>query len=158
MKKIVILFSSVLAVIGCNNPSDKAAAKTDSTATPTVTYAYSLKKPDNWDIGSSANTAVALNALKAFENNKIDECLSYFADSVNWRTDYFDKKLSKDSLKSSLLSVWKDLSVKIDLWYNQTTTDKKGKVDSVSVINDLKISNGKIVALDEAFRHFPVKK
>ena len=77
---------------------------------------------------------------------------------------------------SVLLSVWKDLSVKIDLhdfesviskdkkdefvtlWYNQTTTDKKGKVDSVSVINDLKISNGKIVALDEAFRHFPVKK
>jgi len=28
----------------------------------------------------------------------------------------------------------------------------------VAIINDLKISNGKIVSLDEAIRHFPVKK
>lgn len=46
----------------------------------------------------------------------------------------------------------------VTLWYVQTTTDKKGKIDSVAVINDLKMSNGKIVALDEATRRFPVKK
>ena len=46
----------------------------------------------------------------------------------------------------------------VTMWYVQTTTDKKGKVDSVAVINDLKISNGKIVTLDEAIRHFKPKK
>ncbi|MCW3087117.1 MAG: hypothetical protein JWQ78_503, partial [Sediminibacterium sp.] len=35
---------------------------------------------------------------------------------------------------------------------------KKGKTDSAEWVNDMKIVNGKIVALDEATRHFPVKK
>ena len=46
----------------------------------------------------------------------------------------------------------------VTLWYTEINTDKKGKMDSVAIINDLKISNGKIVSLDEAIRHFPIKK
>ena len=88
-----------------------------------------------------------------------------------------DRKLSKDSLKAIFVSSWKDrASLKVDmhdfesviskdkkeeyvtLWYTEINTDKKGKMDSVAIINDLKISNGKIVSLDEAIRHFPIKK
>ena len=177
MRKSILFAVGIIAIVSCNNPGDKTAPKTDSTATPAVTYAYSIKKPDNWEIGSSSNTAIALNALKAFENNKLDECISFFADSVDWKTDFLDHKFSKDSLKAVFVANWKDMaSLKVDmhdfesviskdnkdeyvtLWYYQTTVDKKGKTDSMAVINDIKITNGKIVSLDEAFRHFPVKK
>jgi hypothetical protein len=46
----------------------------------------------------------------------------------------------------------------VTLWYKQVWTDKKGKMDSMEVVNDAKIVNGKIVVLDEAIRHYPAKK
>ena len=46
----------------------------------------------------------------------------------------------------------------VTLWYKQIVTDKKGKVDSMSVVNDAKIENGKITVLDEKTRKFPVPK
>lgn len=46
----------------------------------------------------------------------------------------------------------------VTLWYKQITTDKKGKVDSISVVDDIKIENGKITVLDEKSRKFPVPK
>ena len=103
--------------------------------------------------------------------------MTYFADTVRWRTDYMEGKFSKDTLKAMFNRARGDMAViKIDMhdfesviskdkkeeyvtmWYVQTTTDKKGKTDSVAVINDLKLMNGKITELDEAYRHFPVKK
>jgi hypothetical protein len=46
----------------------------------------------------------------------------------------------------------------VTIWYVQKSTDKKGKVDSLALINDMKIANGKIIELDEYTRHFKVKK
>jgi hypothetical protein len=177
MRKTLILCLFVYTSISCNNPAGKETAKTDSSAAAKPVYAYTIAKPDNWDMGSSQNTAVALSSLKAFENNKVDECLTYFADTVVWKADYMDGKYSKDSMKAMFVAAWKDMaSVKIDMhdfesviskdkkdeyvtmWYTEITTDKKGKTDSLAVINDLKIVNGKIVQLDETLRHFPKKK
>ncbi len=174
---MLILCLVIYISTSCNNPAGKDTAKSDSSSGAKPAYAYTIKKPDNWEIGSSQNTALVLSSLKSFENNKIDESLSYFADSVHFRADYLDGKFSKDSLKAMFVSSWKEMSaMKIDmhdfesviskdkkdeyvtLWYVQTTTDKKGKIDSVAVINDLKIANGKITELDEAIRHFKVKK
>lgn len=176
MKKIVTFGFLALLSVSCNQ-AEKEADKTEKTGTEKTAYAYSIDKPDNWNIGGTKNNELALNALKAFENNKIDESLGYFADTVQWRSDNFIGKLSKDSLKSIFTTMWNATSsLKINMhdfvsviskdkkdeyvtmWYTQTVTDKKGKIDSVAVINDIKISNGKIVELDEAFRHFPVKK
>ena len=177
MRKTLILCLFVYTSISCNNPAGKETAKTDSSAAAKPVYAYTIAKPDNWDMGSSQNTAVALSSLKAFENNKIDESLTNFADTVRWRADYKDAKYSKDSMKAMFARAWSEMaSMKIDmhdfesviskdkkdayvtLWYTQTTTDKKGTTDSMAVINDLKIVNGKITELDEAIRHFPIKK
>jgi hypothetical protein len=41
----------------------------------------------------------------------------------------------------------------VTLWYKQTVTDKKGHIDSMSVVDDAKIVNGKIVVLDEKIQH-----
>ncbi len=177
MRKIFFILLLTYFIISCNNPAEKSTAKMDVADTTKPVYAYTIKQPDNWDIGSSKNTAIALSALKAFENNKIDESLGYFADSAELKLDYMEGKYSKDSLKSIFNAVWKETTaMKIDmhdfesviskdkkdeyvtLWYVQTNTDKKGKVDSVAVINDFKISNGKIVTLEEAIRHFKMKK
>jgi hypothetical protein len=177
MRKIVTLCLITYLMVSCDPPADKTAAKTNAADTTKPVYAYTIKQPDNWEVGNQKNTAIALSALKAFENKKIDECVSYFADSVEWKSDYMETKFSKDSLKSYLTAGWNMMaSTKIDmhdfesviskdkkdeyvtLWYVQTMTDKKGKIDSMAVINDVKISNGKIVALDEAIRHFKPKK
>jgi hypothetical protein len=161
----------------CTNPTEKTTEKSISADTSKPVYAYTVKNPDNWDIGSSKNTEIAFNALKAFENHKIDESLSFFADTVLWKADYVDAKLSKDSLKSIFNSLWNAAaSFKIEMhdfesviskdkkdeyvtiWYIENITDKKGKTDSLALINDMKIANGKIVELDEYTRHFKTKK
>ena len=176
MKIFLILSLFICMCISCNNPADKATVKVDSADAKSV-YAYTIEKPDNWVMGSTKNTAIALAALKAFENNKIDESLSYFADTVDWKADYFDAKLPKDSLAAIFKSMWNETaSLKVDmhdfesvkskdnkeeyvtLWYKETVTDKKGKIDSLEMVNDIKMMNGKIISLVESMRHFPKKK
>lgn len=177
MKKILLPGLLIWIGISCNNPAEKTTANSDSTGIAQPVYAYTIEKPDNWDMGSTKNTEIALNALKAFENNKIDESLGYFADTVDWKSDYIEGRFPKDSLKAMFNAMWNaTAALKINmhdfesvlskdkkeayvtLWYKETVTNKKGKTDSVEAINDLKIVNGKIAALDEAIRHFPVKK
>jgi hypothetical protein len=178
MRKLLILSFIMYLGSSCTTPTEKPTEKTLSTDTAKPMYSYTIKKPDNWDMnGSSKNTEVAFNALKAFENHKIDESLTFFGDSVMWKADYMDAKLSKDSLKAIFNSIWNETaSLKIDMkdsesviskdkkdeyvtiWYVQTATDKKGKTDSLALINDMKIVNGKIVELDEYTRHFKLKK
>jgi hypothetical protein len=167
----------VCIVMSCNSSAEKDTAKKDSAEAPKPDYAYTIKKPDNWETGSSQNAALVLTSLKAFENNSLDECVSYFADTVSWKSDYLESKLSRDGLKALFVSSWKDLaSMKINmhdfesviskdkkdeyvtLWYVQTVTDKKGKTDSIFISNDIKLVNGKITELEETIRHFPVKK
>ncbi len=172
MTKLIIPFLLVLGASGCKNNNtentNNGAAKPE--------YAYTISKPDNWDIGSSQNTALVLSSLKAFEENKIDESISFFADSVNWRADFYDRKLSKDTLKA-LITSWRNdvaaITIKmhdfvsniskdkkdewVTAWYTQVFTDKTGKIDSIAVINDFKLMNGKIVELNETVRHFPTK-
>lgn len=166
--------SLLLLVFTACNQAEKPA----ETSVAKPNYPYTINKPDNWDMATDPkNTEIAMNALKAFEDNKIDESLSYFADSVRWMFDYMDAKLGKDSLKSMVTAarssfgtfkvnmhdfesvVSKDKKESyVTMWYTQVFTDASGKVDSTAIINDLKIENGKIVELSEASRHFPAKK
>ncbi|MES2004435.1 MAG: hypothetical protein V4450_07930 [Bacteroidota bacterium] len=176
MRTMIALCLLVFIGSSCNSAADKTGAKDSGTAAK-PTYAYTIEKPDNWDMGSSQNTAIALSALKAFENKNIDESVGYFADTVAWKSDFIDAKYSKDSLKAMFANFWKGtqaMTVKMDdyesviskdkkdeyvtIWYKQIMTDMKGKTDSVFLINDFKIAKGKIVSLSESLRHFPVKK
>ncbi len=176
MKTMIALCLLVCISVSCNTTADKTDSKDSGTVAKT-TYAYTIAKPDNWDIGSSENTAILLNSLKAFENKNIEESASYFADTVAWKGDFMDARLSKDSLKAQFAGFWKgmkSMTIKMEdfesviskdkkdeyvtIWYTQITTDMKDKVDSIAVINDAKISNNKIVSLTESIRHFPIKK
>ena len=172
-----MLLLLICIIAGCKDTAEKKADKTGTADTSKPAYAYTINKPDNWETGDPKNTALVLTSLKAFENNQLDESLSYFADSVEWKGDFMEAKLSRDSLKAMFTALWKDIATMkitmhdfesviskdkkeeyVTLWYVETVTDKKGKTDSVATTNDIKIVNGKIVALDEALRHFPIKK
>jgi hypothetical protein len=177
MRKLFTLCFIMYLVSSCTTPSEKTTEKTVTEDSSKPNLVYTVKKPDNWDMSSTKNVAVAFNALKGFEEHKIEESLNFFGDSVLWKADYMETKLSKDSLRSIFKAMWNETaSLKIDMhdfesviskdkkdefvtiWYYQTTTDKKGKTDSIAMINDMKIVNGKIVELDEYTRHFKDKK
>ncbi len=184
MKKILFIALLFVFVFGCNNKGDNAAAtSTDSTkmtssSSEELVYPYSLDKPyRDWQPGDKQHAVTAMKALKGWETGDIDACVTNFADSVELSFDYFHAKLSNDSLKKYFtqdranysnitikMGDWESVISKdkkteyVTMWYKQIFTDKKGKTDSLGVIDDCKIVNGKIAELDEKIQHFPVKK
>lgn len=139
---------------------------------------YTLDEPyRDWQIGDPKNTEIVMKMLKAWENKNVDECASYFGDTAFMVFDNYRGKLSQDSLKPFLVGSLADYeTVKLKMqdwesvisgdkkdawvtvWYKQTWVDKKGVTDSMSLINEAKIENGKIVAFDEHLQHYPKPK
>lgn len=181
MKQKLLLFFAVGVFIACNSDtktgSGEVNVKAASTEEPKMDYAYTIEHPDNWETGPKENTKMVLQALKDFETGNIEACLTAFADSVELRFDEMEGKFSKDSVKTMFTknrNAMKDLkidmgdfeSVKskvgseqyVSLWYKQKWQDQNGVWDSLSMMNDLKIENGKIAMLDEKTRRYPKKK
>ena len=169
-------------LFSCNGPTKDAAstneAKPEAASTETLSYAYVPKNhpPDNWDRGDQKNVVMVLNALKAWENNKLDECFSYFEDSVELSFDELETKLSKDSTKKFFQPQrdnMKSYSIDMEdyetviskdkkdewvsLWYKEKWTDAKGVTDSIFHMDDLKIVNGKIALIDSKSRKYSKK-
>ncbi len=185
MKKLITCASWALLMLGCSDAGktseENVVADTSSSTEPmtsTVKYAYTLPEPyAEWERGDMKHVETALNSLKAWETGDIAACVTAFGDSVLLRFDGFHQKLSQDSLlkhftktRAELASqevqmhdwesvISKDRSKEyVTLWYKEISTDKKGRKDSVSVVDDLKFVNGKIVELDQKIQHFPAKK
>jgi hypothetical protein len=180
MKKTFVILSALIFVFGCQSKTDsKATSSTSETTSEKFDYAY---LPDNhppvyWEPGNQKNLVSALNALKAYETGKVDEVMTYFADSVQFTVDGFDAKIPNDTLKAGFTEAWKNASsikVKmgdyesviskdkkeeyVTLWFKEIVTDKAGKVDSLAYVDDIKFENGKIVSLDEKTRKYPANK
>ncbi|MEP7141778.1 MAG: hypothetical protein ABI707_02850 [Ferruginibacter sp.] len=185
MKQILVIALLVFFAFGCNDSSSKTEKKaTDSTSTTAAAstekpdYPYSLTHPyGDWQPGDQAHAVNVMKSLKAYETGDISACVTAFGDSVELMFDGYRDKISNDSLKKMFTTSRNALSaMKIDmgdwesviskdkkqeyvtLWYKEITTDKKGKTDSLSIVDDLKIMNGKIVELDQKIQHFPVAK
>lgn len=186
MKRTLLFAFVALFTFGCNSGENKTDSKTaDSTGTAPATssdtkydYPYTLDKPyQDWQPGDQQHAVNVMKGLKAWENNNIAECVTYFGDSVDLRFDNFHAVLPHDSLAnffSAGRNMYASVTIKMDdwesvisrdkkdqwvtLWYKQIVTDKKGKTETLGVTNDAKIVNGKIVVLDEKIQHFPAKK
>ncbi len=184
MKKLLFFACMALFAVGCNDKSSTTdATSSDSTKkadvqTTELEYPYKLDKPyRDWQPGDQQHAVNVMKALKAWETNNIAECVTYFGDSVDLQFDHFRAVLAHDSLASFFSAGRNDytsMTIKMDdwesviakdkkdqwvtLWYKQIFTDKKGKTDSLGVVNDAKIVNGKIVVLDEKIQHYPAKK
>ncbi len=184
MKKTLLFSVVALFAVSCNNKSDAPAGTADSTnkstasTTEELNYPYQLEKPyQNWQMGDQKHAVTAMSSLKAFENGDMNACMTGFGDSIEVHFDYFHQKFSKDSLTKFFtadramysnikitMGDWESVISKdgktewVTMWYKQVTTDKKGKTDSLAVIDDCRIVNGKIVELDQKIQHFPAKK
>ncbi|HEU4608464.1 MAG TPA: hypothetical protein VFS31_10170 [Chitinophagaceae bacterium] len=177
MKNFLLL--AAICWTACNQPAQKPAEEMAAgTAADSIQYAYTMEHPvDYWEKGDPKNIAIAMSCLKAWENRQIEECLSYFADSVRFSTNGFDSLMSKEGLgnmfnedvkKISSLKIKMDdcESVKskdgkmeyVSLWYKQYWTTSDGKSDSAAVMDDIRMKDGKIASIDEKTRTYPVKK
>ena len=170
MKKLTLIILSGI-VFSCNNEPATNNTMQDTTATApstTMNYPYTIEHPDNWEIGSNANTMIALNSLKAWEEGNMDESLKYFGDTILVQFDGIDKKMSNDSLKAFFnegynsfknvkenMTDWvsvisKDKSEEwVTIWYTQSFETKDGVKDSVDIINDMQLKDGKIIRISE---------
>lgn len=191
MKKLLFIFSITLFALSCTNNETKDAKTGDSTKTADTKMAgpaaekldlpYTLDHPyAEWQPGNEQHAVTVMKGLKAFETGDIASCMASFGDSVWIGFDYYQHTLSKDSLKAFFTqsrAMYSSIKIKmqdwesvisadkkaewVTLWYKEYTTDKKGVIDSVSVVNDAKIEKGKVVILDETTQHLgppPAKK
>lgn len=178
MKKILVVLSVLIFVFGCQ-PKTDSKTTTNEASTEKFDYAYlpDDHPPVYWEPGNQQNLVNALKALKAYETGKVDEVMTYFADSIQFTVDGFDAKIPRDTLKAGFVEAWKNISnikVKmgdyesviskdkkeeyVTLWFKEIVTDKAGKVDSLAYVDDMKFMNGKIVSLDEKTRKYPANK
>ncbi len=183
MKQAFIIAFIVIFAFGCNDKSSSTDAKTADAETASATtnkidYPYTLDQPyKEWQPGDQMHAVNVMKSLKAFENGDINACVATFGDSVELKFDGYHDKLSNDSLRKFFtksrgelsavkikMGDWESVISKdkkdeyVTLWYKEIQTDKKGKTDSLSVVDDLKIVNGKIVELDQKIQHYPAVK
>ena len=180
MKQILAFFCMAFVVAACNNKQNKTTETTPTDAAPSateVTLPYTLASPyNNWSIGSTENVAAAMSGLKAFVDNDFAALGATMGDSIELDFDQFQAKLSRDSALTfftNARATYKDITIHMEdyvsvisadkkhewvtLWYKQSWTDPKGGKDSMTVINDIKLSNGKMVALHEKSARYQKK-
>jgi hypothetical protein len=180
MTNYLSLLVACALIISCNTSANREAETTkkdSATSTSNANYAYTKIHPVDWEWGSEANTQMVLNSLKAFETGNIDESVKAFADTVKIEVDHYEAKVSRDSLAAMFKrerSGMKNMQIKMDdyesvkskdgktefvsLWFKQIFEDQKGKTDSIELMDDLKIENGKVALLNEKVRHYPTGK
>ena len=182
MKQMILIICLAVAMASCNNAGTKQSGS-DSTATTVktsskVTLPFTLDRPyRNWQTGSDENVAVAMGGLKAYIDKDFTALGAAIGDSLNVRFDYYHASLSRDSavkmftaqraMSGDIIITMYDYESVISedkkdeyvtLWYKQNWKNEKGIADSLSVIDDCKMKNGKMIELDEKIQHFPVKK
>jgi len=175
MKQNSLLLFACILIFGCTNVPKQDEAKTDSTAIKEpLIYPFTAKYSLNWKPGDEKNAVLVLNSLKKYIDGDVKGCAAYFADSVEFIADKFHFLGKKDSLVAIMIPMRANatsMSVQPDtwltayypdkkdtwvtIWSTQTWTDKKGKMDSVYLTDDVLVRDGKIVQIDEKQRKFP---
>ncbi len=182
MKQFIVITCLAVALASCNDSATKQSG-TDSTGTTVkagteVTLPFKLERPyKNWQTGSTENVVAAMGALKAFVDKDFAALGASIGDSIEVRFDYYHATLSRDSaikMFTAQRPQYNDLTITmydyesvisadkkdewVTIWYKQSWKNDKGAGDSLAVINDCKMKNGKMIELDEKIQHFPAKK
>ena len=84
--KSLNLLPLLLLAMSCSQPETKEpTATTEAPAaagTPSATYAYAPRYSNDFSFDESGNADIVMKLWKEFEENKLEEGLGYFADSV----------------------------------------------------------------------------
>ena len=183
MKQLMVITCLAFAVASCNN-GDKNKTTSETTEKKTTTAA-DVKLPlpmekhyRNWQkTEKNDNTVAAMNCLKTFVDKDFTAMAGTLGDTVVIRLDGYSEKLSRDSavkMFTAMRPMYVDLKVTmydyesvisadkkdeyVTLWYKQAWKDDKGKADSMNIVDDCKMKNGKLIELDEKIQRFPAKK
>ena len=180
MKQLLGILCLAFAVVSCNN-EDKAkteTTETKATAPADVKLPIPLDRPyRNWQMAdNNDNTIAALNSLKAFIDKDYTALAATIGDSIEVRLDGYAAKMSRDSAVKVFTAqrpMYVDLAITlydyesvvsadkndeyVTIWYKQTWKDDKGKADSLNIVDDCKMKNGKMIQLDEKVQRFPAK-
>jgi hypothetical protein len=185
MKRIISLLLPAAFLFACNanDATVKGSADSVNTAstetepeTETVSLPYTVAKTPDWERGSLANVALAMNTLKAYADNNMTGMGEYLADSVEFYTDNIAIKGSRDSLVKFFTknrNLMDTVSIRmhdyesvrsksrgeewVGLWYTETDKIKGSPIDSSLFMDDIKIVNGKVAVIDSKGRRL-VKK
>ena len=183
MKKIIALLLPAVFLFACNandatvkGTADSATTATTETEPENVSLPYTLAKTPDWEKGSMANVALAMNTLKAFEDNNMAGVRQYLADSVEFYADNISFKGSGDSLVTFFTTHRSNMdtiairmhdyeSVKsksrgeewVGLWYTEINQPKGKAIDSFMVMDDIRIVNGKVAVIDTKGRRLAKK-
>jgi hypothetical protein len=175
MKQSLLLMVLFLVFVGCNNSAKPDEAKTDSTAKKeTYTYPFTAKYSLNWKPGDEKYAVLVLGSLKKYLDGDVKGSFTDFADSIEFLGDKFHFVGKKDSLEpmfiairgqSAAIAYQPDAWITtyypdqddtwVTIWATEQWTDKKGKTDSVYLVQDVLVKNDKIVRIDEKQRMFP---
>jgi hypothetical protein len=173
MKPFTLLFIGLCAVLfGCKSKSDTNQASSDTSAK--LNYPFTPKYSINWQPGDEKNAVIVLECLKKYVAGDVKGALENFADTVEFYADQFHFKGKKDSLVTILEKTRNDMTsvsktfdtwltvyypdkkdTWVTLWYLEKWTDKKGKTDSLTYVDDVKLKDGKILEYDEKSRRYP---
>jgi hypothetical protein len=180
MKQILVVACLAFAVASCNNgDKNKTTSETKTVAAADVKLPFPLQKPfRGWQMmENNDNTIAAMNSLKAFVDKDFTAVAASFGDSIDIKFDSYADKLSRDSAVKMLTAqrpMYVDLAITmydyesvisadkkdeyVTMWYKEAWKDDKGKADSLNIVDDCKMKNGKMIELDEKIQHFPAKK
>jgi hypothetical protein len=181
MKRLLVITCLAFAVAGCNN-ADKDKKESGLTKVEGVPIGEQklpipLEKPyRNWQIGSTDNVVTAMNGLKAFIDNDFTALANIIGDTMYVDFDNYQAKMSRDSALNWFKSgrtMYQELKINmydyvsvisgdkseewVTFWYKQWWKNDKGVADSMNVVNDIKIKNGKMIELDEKVSRFQAK-
>lgn len=182
MKQFIVFTCLAIVLAGCNNTGldkkETASVEEKSAPVTELKLPFPLEKPyKNWQTGSNENVVAAMNSLKDFVDNDFTALAATLGDTVELSFDYYHDKLSRDSAIIMFIEqrkMYNDLKITmydyesvisadkkdewVTLWYKQAWKDAKGKADSLNIIDDCKMKDGKMIALDEKIQHYPSKK
>jgi hypothetical protein len=175
MKKINLLLIALGALlVSCQSKTTTVEVTADTTA---LTFPFKAKYPTKWEKGDDKNTVIILNCLKKYLAGDIKGSVENFGDTVEFISDQYHFKGSRDSLAAILgqlrgeyatitkeFDTWlaayypESKETWVTLWYTEKWTDKNGKADSLYYTDDVMLKDGKILVYDEKSRRFPLQK
>lgn len=181
MKQFMVITCLALMLASCNHADkdkkDSEPKKVEGVNIGEVQLPIPLEKPyRGWQIGSTENVVAAMNSLKSFIDKDFTALAATIGDSLYVDFDNYQSKMSHDSavnwftamrpqyseLKITMYDYVSVISADkseewVTLWYKQWWKNDKGVADSMNVVNDVKLKNGKMIELDEKVSRFQKK-
>jgi hypothetical protein len=180
MKKTIFCLLAIAAFASCNNEAAKVEPKQEEVkaAEPQLTMPYSAAYSSQFTIGDQKNAQKLLELFKQWDDNKLADGKSMFADSVHFFSDKWVFHGTNDSFQvvsqqqrdlmkecRTVVHAWIPAHSTdknedwVLIWSTSYTTDNKGKADSVSFQDSWRLNkDGKFDVMRQFVQHFPENK